>query len=161
MKKLIAVLIILGIIGILGGCGPSIDTGNGSMSLDKGKMKFTDKDGNEAEVATGENGVSLPEGYPTNLVPVIDDSTIMVANKGDDNGKPTYYLLFNTTESFNDAVKYYQDAMKGATETNTLQMGTMTTLMGVKNGNTISIAVSKDDSDKTKTGVMINIAPKR
>lgn len=163
-KKVALILALVMVFALIAGCGPdkTITTKDGSVNLDKGKVTFQGKDGTKSEVnVADENGgnVSLPDGYPKDLVPIIGGAKIILANKNQQNGTISYWVTLSTTKSAADTYKYYKDELKDLQEPNDMQMNNIYSLGGVKNNQQIAVIITPEDDQKV-TNIQITIAPK-
>ncbi|MGE5422331.1 MAG: hypothetical protein ACM3QW_03635 [Ignavibacteriales bacterium] len=167
MKKKVALILAAVMLLVLtagcGGAGKTVTTKDGSVTFNKeGTVTFEGKDGSksEVEVAKEEGGeVALPEGYPTDLVPIMSGAKIVLANRNQESGKTTYWVTASTTESAQDTYKYYQEALKDLQDPSNMQMNNIYSLGGVKDGQQINLIITPEDDNKS-TNLQITIAPK-
>ncbi len=165
MKKKVAfILALVMVFALIAGCGPdkTITTKDGSVNLDNGKVTFQGKDGSKSEVdVADEKGgeVSLPEGYPEDLVPIMSGAKIVLANRNQQNGTTSYWVTLSTTKSAADTYKYYKNELKDLQEPNDMQMNNIYSLSGVKNNQQIGVIITPEDEQKV-TNIQITIAPK-
>ncbi len=169
MKKLLIILIVTIMIFSITACGPTIKIGDGEVSLKDGKvevkteegtasvkdgeMTYEDKDGN-AVFAVNEEGVNLPDGYPENLVPIIDDSMIIMASNQDQE----YWLTAITKKDLKDTAEFYKDVMSDAEDLSTVTAEGMNMITGYKDNFYITISLTPSDENENETAVNIWIA---
>lgn len=165
MKKFIALAVLLMFLVPVAGCGcNTIKTDNGSISLDKGKMEVKTNDGGQAQIAVSDKGqsVALPDDYPKDIVPVIDNATVTVASRNEDKDKKvSYYVTLTSEKDIKDVYNFYVDALKDLTELNKSQMNDYYSISGVKGDKQIAVTVTPEDKDNKKiANVLIIIGPK-
>ncbi|HWP96660.1 MAG TPA: hypothetical protein VN426_07395 [Syntrophomonadaceae bacterium] len=151
MKKKIAIFLILVMaLTLIAGCGSekTVVTRQGNDGS-KSEVNVPDKKGGD---------VSLPEGYPKELVPIFAGSQIELADKNEENGKTTYLISLSSSKSVEDVFNYYKDVLKDAQNFNSSKTEDISSVAGVKNNLQISVMISPDDK---KTSFQIAIAPKK
>jgi hypothetical protein len=91
-----------------------------------------------------EQGTALPEGYPSELVPIIEDAVLAISERlpGDSNIPDGYMLTLKSDRSVQEAEGYYQNALKGIEGLGTVTMNGMVILSGTKDPYTISVMIS-------------------
>ena len=162
-KKFIIFLVLVMALTLIAGCGSekTVSTKDGSVTFDEGKNKatFEGKDGSKTVVDVADEngkGVALPDGYPEDLVPIVDDSKIQLANKNDENGKTTYLISLSSSKSGKDVYKFYQDVLKDAQDLTSSDMSGIFAVSGVKDNQEISVMITPDEKE---TMVQIGIVP--
>ncbi len=163
-KKFIIFLVLVMALTLIAGCGSekTVSTKDGSVTFDEGKntATFEGKDGSKSEINVADEngkGVSLPDGYPEDLVPIVDGSKIQLANKNEQDGKTTYLISLSSTKSAKDVYKFYQDVLKDAEDYSSSQMNDVFSVTGVKDNQQITFMIVPEDKS---TSVQISIAPK-
>lgn len=165
MKKVLCLLCLL-MFSIAAGCGsPSIKTDNGDeVSLSKNGVEVTGEDGSKSQLnvsGDSEKGLSLPEDFPKDIVPILDDAKIQIANKNEDeNKKVSWWVTYYTAKKSAEAYKFYEDSLKDLQESNKTQMNGVYSIGGVKGENRIDIVVGAESSEnKSLTTINITIQP--
>lgn len=165
MKKKVAIFLVLVMaLTLVAGCGSekTVSTKDGSVTYDAGKgtATFEGKDGSKSQVDVADEngkGVALPDGYPEDLVPIVDDSKIQLANKNDEKGKTTYLISLSSSKSGKDVYNFYKDVLKDAQDLSSSEMSGIFAVSGVKNNQEISVMITPDEKE---TIVQIGIVPK-
>lgn len=167
MKRALYLLCLIILLGsMFTGCGflsKEIKTEDGSiLKLSKDGVEVKSRDGNSQISIGGDEGVSLPEGYPKDTVPIIDNSKIVAASKNEDQSKKvTYSVMLLTEKSLSDVMAFYKEAMKDAKNLNQNSMGEAASFGGEKDEYSFWIILGTDSSgDKPQTSVTITITPK-
>lgn len=164
MKKKITVFLVLVMaLMLLAGCGSekTIKTDEGKVSIGEDKLTFEGKDGSKTEmnVADGKGEkVALPDGYPKDLLPIVDDSKIIMANKNEADGKATYLISFTCSKKAKDVNEYYKGVLKDTTDLNTSQINEVYTLTGYKGDQQLTVWITQEEKD---TSVNLGISPKQ
>ncbi len=169
MKKLLVILFVAIMMVSITACGPTIKIGDsevslkdgeveikteeGTASVKEGELSFEDKDGNEVFEAN-EKGVGLPDGYPENMVPIIDDSMIIMASNQDQE----YWLTAITKKDLKDTAEFYKDVMSDAEDLSTVTAEGMNMITGYKDNFYITISLTPSDENENETAVNIWIA---
>ena len=172
MKKIVSIiLIILFTSFMVAGCGPGskaenvsnqntgTDSSDSSTEISSGIKEIEEKSGTEINVSIGQmgNSMSLPEGYPKDVIPLLDDANIVNVNDAGDTVSKAIGIGYITKKSLEDAIMFYQDVMKdGAID------------MENKADDNFMIFGSKDDYVVTIVGaltndtvtIMLDVAPK-
>ncbi len=102
---------------------------------------------------TGEN-LSLPESFPNDVFPLLDDASIV--NVNDNKEAKAIGIVFETDKSYEEAVAFYQDIMKSGTITVEDKKDDTYILMGTKDKYGIMITISKYNGDDIS--VLINVS---
>lgn len=161
-KKLAILLVLVMAFSLLAGCGggKTVSTDDGKVTYEEGKATFEDKDGSKAEVNVADEegeGVALPEGYPEDLLPIVEDSKIQMGNKMEENGKVSYMISYTCSKSAKDVWEFYKDAMKDATDLSTTQVNNIYTANGNKGDQQLTVWISQEEKE---TSVSLGINPK-
>ncbi len=146
--------------------------GSKTISTDQGEVKVNEKenkvevktnDGNSSETSISKDGesVALPEGYPQDLVPIMDGAKITAANRNEDADKKLSFWITYTVEKEPKEVNgFYQDALKDLTEMQKMEINGVYTNGGNKGDNSVGITINADESEgKKQTIVIIAITP--
>lgn len=169
MKKLAVLPILLAISIAFTGCfwssitGKStIKTNDGTVTTDKNGIEIKDKDGSTTSVNTGDSkGTSLPEGYPKDIVPVIDGAKIVMSAKNQDaNKKITFVIALESKKEITEVGNFYKDVMENAEEKVESEVNNWISIGGKKAKNNVLIIVSDNPSDSNmKSLITISIEP--
>lgn len=103
--------------------------------------------GTEINVSMGKTGenMSLPESFPKEVFPLTEDANII--NVNDNKDSKSLSIIFKTGKSFDEAVAFYKDIMKGGSITAETQNDVSYLLMGSKDKYSIMITVTKYDGE--------------
>lgn len=162
MRKKLAILVVLVMaFSLMAGCGSgkTVTTDDGKVSYQEGKATFEGKDGSKTEVNVAEEGqeVALPDGYPKDLLPIVDNAKIVMANKNEADGKVNYMISYTCSKSAKDVWEFYKDALKDATDLSTSQVNNVYTAGGTKGEQQLTVWISQEDKE---TSVNLGITPK-
>ena len=106
MKRVLAVMVILALAFSLSACGP--------VKISKDGVQIKGPDG--STISLGDK-ISLPDGYPKDVVPIISGGNINFANKTmDDNKQPNYGVMYSIEKPFAEVLSYYKNVFKDATK---------------------------------------------
>jgi hypothetical protein len=103
----------------------------------------------------------LPDGYPSNLVPLLDNANIVMAQKvkDEESNKDGYTVTYGINKDKQEVVSKYRDILKGSKDFAELTMAGHV-LNGIKDGFQISVMVSDSMTvGKEKTSVTIGLTP--
>jgi hypothetical protein len=59
--------------------------------------------------------LSLPDGYPKDVIPLLDDANIVNVNDARDTASKAIGIGYTTKKGLEDAVEFYEDVMKDGT----------------------------------------------
>lgn len=146
---------------IVVGCGgKTIKTNNGSMTVKNGNVQVKSNDGSTTNIATNESGkLSLPQGYPEDILPVIDNAKITASQNSTKDSKKSFLVSLEVNKSSEDVIKYYQDKTNDITDKNETNAGNQYILTGKKGEYTVTIYISPANNDAAKTNVILSIDP--
>ncbi len=162
MKKIAVLLVIvLASAFVFAGCGSgtTIDTGDGKISIDEegGKVKLQSSGGDsEIAVDTG-SGVSLPKGYPDDVLPVYKGGKIVMSsrNKANSGDGYTYSVSFTSKKDPATIYEYYKDIMKNSEQLGDFASNGTYSISGKKDGSDISILIMSSEEDKNQPTMAI------
>lgn len=96
-------------------------------------------------------GVSLPEGYPKDILPIIDGGKIVLANKNEDaDKKVSFWVTVSSDKPAQEVYKFYEEAVKDASETQKAQSNDGYYLAGVKGDKRFTISIDPEEKDGKK-----------
>jgi hypothetical protein len=163
MKKYLLTIFLCGIIILSAGCGSekTYKTNQGTVKVNDNKVEVTTNDGTKSQVTTSENGqVSLPAGYPEDIVPIIDGGKIVLANKNEDaDKKVSFWITVESDKEAGEVLKFYQEALKDASQIQNTQVNNDYFVSGVKGSNNFTVTVAANAEDNKKCNVQIFIGP--
>lgn len=164
MRKTIAVVLTIAIAAVLfSGCGRTIKTKDGSISLKDGSIELKGNDGSTTTIQTsdGKKGGSLPDNYPENLVPLIDGYKIVMSGKNTKDGKAVYTIIYECNKEIQDAGEFYKKVMDGTEDSNVTESEELIMLSGVKDKYNVSIIIARAGDEKDyKADVTISVEEK-
>lgn len=151
MKKLLLVIALCGLIALSAGCGgeKTIKTDEGTLKVNENKMEVTSNDGSKSQVAVNEEkGVSLPEGYPSQVVPIVDGGKVVLANKNEDaDKKVSFWVTVSSEKPTQEVYKFYEEALKDASDTQKAQSNDGYYLAGVKGDKRFTVSIDPEEKD--------------
>ncbi len=109
-----------------------------------------------------EKGVSLPDGYPDDIIPVMPGAIIAIANKlpGQDGSEDGFALTLKTHATINEAVRYYEIFLKNIPDVSSVTIKGITTLSGENYPFEFSIMVLNNNlGGAEKTIIQITLTP--
>lgn len=163
MKRYFLIVVLCGIMILSAGCGSekTYKTDQGTVKVDENNVEVTTNDGSKAQLTTDENGqVSLPAGYPEDIVPVIDGGKIVLANKNEDADKRvSFWITVESGKEAGEVLKFYQEALKGTAEIQSSQVNNNYFVSGVKGENNFTVTIAANAEDNKKCNVQIFIGP--
>lgn len=163
MKRLISLLLVLIIIVFATGCGSekTIKTEESTVKIQDEQVEVVSEDG-KSQTTIGEAGeVSLPDGYPKDLVPIIDGGKVAASTRNEDENKHvTYSVMLFTEKDIKEVTNYYKESLKGLKEFQIMETPETTTIGGQNEDYTIFVFAGVDNSEDTpRTGVNITLTP--
>lgn len=165
MKKLLLVAALYGLIVLSAGCGgeKTYKTDEGTVKVDGNKVEVTTRDGVKSKLTVDEGGgVSLPEGYPENVVPIMGGGKVIMANKNEDDQKKTsFWITVRSEKDPQEIFKFYQEAVKDDTETQKTQMNNDYFVSGVKGEREFTISVTSDGKNQKQSVIQIFVGPNK
>ena len=148
MKRILAALVIVVLALSLSACSP--------VKISKDGVQIKGPDGSTISVG---DKVSLPDGYPKDVVPIMSGGKVIFANKSmDDNKKPVYYVMVEIEKPPADVSAYYKEALKNATNLSDMMMDDMHIISGTKDGQDFGVTLTATDDKKGATAT-ITILP--
>ncbi|MHB9145817.1 MAG: hypothetical protein ACYC5Y_10845 [Symbiobacteriia bacterium] len=172
MKRALALLALLAMATVFIGCG-TVKTDAGRVSTKNGKVEFKGNDGSNVVVndkgevqmksADGTAVASLgtgklPDGYPSNLLPVMEGGTIVSAWKSADQGLTNYSVMYEITAKPEKLKEYYESLLKDTKDFSSLDAtaaGTVNYLLtGGRDGFKLSVTIMLGDGGKS----VVNLA---
>lgn len=155
MKKLVAGVLIIGLVFVLGGCKSVEDkvaeevTGGiigsatgGDVEVDDDSVTFETDEG-DVTVAGGEG--TLPDAFPDDF-PVYDDADVASSTSFEGEGQVQYHVTLATSDSVDDVYEWYKDELdsQGWTIDEDMKMST-------DDGETAALSVTKGDMGASVT----------
>lgn len=178
MKRiLIIVVIILASFFVLSGCAnkdiqgnegnnlPKSDTNNENNKEDTSDEdsetsigELSEKSGMEVNVSLGKTGtsMSLPDSFPEDVFPLLDDANIVNVNENKDN--KAIGIIFETDKSYEDTVDFYKEVVEEAKKDFEDENDTGYAAWGSKGDYSFTISINKPTH--SKVGVLIDVRPK-
>jgi len=173
MKKIFLIILSLVLVFALIGCGKSIKTEDGSISFKDGKIQINtdegqttigedgvnfqgDEDEGETSISFNEEGASLPEGYPSNIVPIIENGKVVMSGKDVNDGITSYWTSVLVDKSYKEAVDFYKGVMKDSDDKQEISSENMLVMEGTIKDHHVNINCIKEESEDGDT-TMISI----
>lgn len=169
MKKIISIILIILLVGlVVAGCGSgskaenvsSQDTGtNSSTEIPSEVKEIEEKSDTEINVSMGQagNNMSLPNGYPEDVIPILEDANIVNVNDARDTISKAIGIGYMTSKSLEEAVEFYQDVMKDGTINMENKTDDSFVIMGSKGDYAVTIGGSLTNGTVT---IILDVAPK-
>lgn len=169
MRKIISIILIILLVGLMvTGCGSgskaetinSQDTGtNSSAETTSEVKKIEEKSGTQVNVSMGQMGsnMSLPEGYPKDVVPLLDDANIVNVNDARATISKAIGIVYMTNKSLEDTIAFYQDVMKDGTISMENKADDNFVIFGNKDDYVVTIGGALTNGTVT---IMLDVAPK-
>lgn len=159
MKKIPAISVILFATILFAGCFRTIKTDDGTVKVKDNIVEVKGKDGSQTNIASSDDkgSVDLPEGYPKDIVPIMDGGKVTLSSRNQDSEKRYVYTVsFEHKSQMKEASKYYQEVMKDAEDKYEATDSSTFTIVGTKDKNKVIILVSDSPTDTNMKSV-INI----
>jgi len=111
------------------------------VKVSENKIEVQNEQG-KSEVSIGNEGeVSLPEGYPSDIVPVMEGAKITTATKSEDG---SYNVLLASEKSLADIKAYYEGVLAGVSDLKKQDAGDVINMMGTKGDKTFVLNIAQD-----------------
>ena len=118
------------------------DEGTSTLTIEEGKMELQDKDGNALFQTSESGGLSLPGGFPEDIIPIIGDSTIAMASKdGSTEEGEVYSISLQVQKEVEEVYKFYDDLLKGTQDYFSMKADPTYSMAGQKEDYIFSIIV--------------------
>lgn len=156
MRRNIALLIMVLMMSVVViGCGD----GNDKVNLNKvtptgGTIELGDSKINYGTAKPGQN-LSLPDEFPVDVLPLLDDARINFVNTNDAN--QAIGITFLTDQSFDEAVEFYQKVMQDGKVTMESKQDNSYILIGSKGSYAVSISITYQTGEKVF--VLLDVTP--
>lgn len=132
----------------------TVGDGQGNtVNLSGDGTTFTGEDG-DSTVKVGED-LDLPDGYPKNLVPLMDDANIETALASESGGKKSFWVMYTSKKSVKEAADFYKKALGDIEDKYTWDDSKTFTLGGQKDGQQIGIIVSDNEGQGSTVNISI------
>ncbi len=156
MKRNIALLIMVLMMSVVAiGCGGSNDKGNiGKVTPTGGTIELGDSKINYGTAKPGQN-LSLPDEFPADVLPLMDDACINFINTNDSN--QAIGITFSTDKSFDEAVAFYQEVMQDGRISMESKHDNGYVLVGGKGSYAVSISITSQPGEKVF--VLLDVTP--
>ena len=162
MRKLVVILAVAMALAV-GGCGKSseekameqaIEKGSGGkadVDLSKQKMTFQTKEGEKIEIATGGEGIKLPDDFPKDILVYAGTKVESAVKTGD-----AHQLGLSTPDAPEKVAEAYAAQMKkdGWAEESSMKTPEMTMLQYTKEKRSVMVHITKDGDAGTKIMLM-------
>lgn len=158
MKKIAAILLFALIMSlVLIGCGGGEDqaTKDTGSPATEGTVKL--EDGSKVNYGTAKPGtsLSLPDAFPKDIVPLLDDAEINFVNTNDAN--KAIGVTFSTDKSLDEAIAFYQKVMAdGKVNVENKGEGTYF-IVGSKDSYAVTISMTYKPGEKMN--VLLDVTP--
>ena len=158
MKRLVWMGVMVVVLAVLAGCQSKSETGSSNVKISGTKVEVQNEQG-KSEISVGNEGeVSLPEGYPSDIVPVMEGAKLTTATKSDDG---SYNLLLASGKSVADIKAYYERVLSGVRDLQKQDAGGVINMMGSKGGKTFILNIAEDMASGINQRIIsISIIPK-
>ncbi len=161
MKKLFVILLVSIMVFSITACSKTIKSEDGSTTTIKdGKLTHEDEGGSAVFEASKE-GVDLPDGYPQNLVPIIDDSVVVTASTEKASAGREYWISIMTKQEVTEVVDFYEGVMSDAEDSSIIAVENMSIITGTKDDFYVTITINPSDESDYKTLISIITAKEK
>lgn len=169
MKKIISIILIILLVSfMITGCGSgskaenisSQDAGTNSSAEPPSEVKeIEEKSDTEINVSMGQagNNMSLPDGYPKDVIPLLEDANIVNVNDARDTISKAIGIGYMTSKSLEEAVEFYQDVMKDGKIDMENKTDDSFVILGSKGDYVVTIGGSLTNGTVT---IILDVAPK-
>lgn len=180
MKKIISVILIILLMGVMfAGCSSESKDSNQGNDMESNEnsqntgtnsndssaeipsevKEAEEKSGTETNVSMGQvgNNLSLPDGYPKDIIPLLDDANIVNVNDARDTISKAIGIGYMTNKSFEDAIVFYQEVMKDGTIDMENKTDDSFVILGSKGDYVVTIGGSLTNGTVT---IILDVAPK-
>lgn len=156
MRRNIALLIMVLMMSVVViGCGDGNDKGNiDKVTPTGGTIELGDSKINYGTAKPGQN-LSLPDEFPVDVLPLLDDARINFVNTNDAN--QAIGITFLTDKSFDEAVEFYQKVMQDGKVTMESKQDNSYILIGSKGSYAVSISITYQTGEKVF--VLLDVTP--
>lgn len=141
-KLMVVMVIFLAIFGC-GNDGKNIaDTGGGTpvnVKASQGKDDSENSSGLQGGVVKSGKNMEVPAGFPTDILPLLEDAQIDNVIKNDTN--KAINVNFTTKKSLKEATEFYKEVMKGGSNIQKINSGDTNIIMGAKGNYVITITI--------------------
>ncbi|MGE5422333.1 MAG: hypothetical protein ACM3QW_03645 [Ignavibacteriales bacterium] len=157
-RKLALILAVIMLCSLGAGCDlqKSYNTDSGTVSVDNGKITYTGSDGTISESSVAEDqlaAVSLPEGYPLDICPLVSDAKPIAVNKTTNAEGTTYWVTVTSLMQALDVYNFYCDQLQ---PTDKYGSNDFFTMSANKGGYSISLIIK---AEYAHTTICITITP--
>jgi len=141
LKRLIWLGVMVFVLSVLAGCQAKTETEGSKVKVSESKVEVQNEQG-KTEISIGNEGeVSLPEGYPSDIVPVMEGAKITSATKG---GDGSYNILLASEKSVADIKAYYEGVLAGVSDLQKQEAAGVINMMGTKGDKTFVLNIAED-----------------
>lgn len=170
MKKIIILAIVCIIVFSFIGCNKKakIETEDGTVEIDKNNVKVKTKDGEanlevddnsvniksedgDANLSISEEGVDLPEGYPKDVIPIIDGAKVISAMDTSNDNKKMYIIAMGSNKEKKEVYDYYLNIIKDAENLTKIDAGGGYMRTGKLGNYAVTIGINESDDDYKST----------
>ncbi len=154
MKRIIALFIIVLMMSVaIGGCGGGKDNDIGPAtggSIDLG-------DGKKINYGTAQPGknLSLPDEFPVDILPLMDDARIDFINTNDAN--QAIGITYQTDKSFDEVIAFYQEVMQDGKVSMQSSQDDSYIIIGSKGSYAVTISITNQNGKQVF--VLLDVTP--
>jgi predicted small lipoprotein YifL len=164
MKKFLCVFtIFIMMVSSFAGCGSkggskdsnkNEQTSNNPVKSSTNDASKNSETGVKVDMGKIGTGLSLPDGFPKDVVPLLGDANII--NVIDNKAAKAIGITYTTGKKFEDAVAFYSQVLKDAGERSETKTDGGYLLFGKKAGIDLSVVVSKYEGEKVS--ILLNVS---
>ncbi len=117
-----------------------INAEDATIKSDGNKVEYESNDGKTSFEVGMEGSVDLPEGYPSDIIPIYPNGRVMLAGKEGEG----YAVAIVTDDSISDVIKYYKENTS-LDEVAEQQTEDMAMIMGTADGMNVTVMVTANN----------------
>lgn len=157
MKRLVWLGVIVLVLSILAGCQAKTETSGSKVKVSGKKVEVQNEQG-KSEISIGNEGeVAIPDGYPSNIVPIMEGAKVTSATKGADG---SFNILLTSKKSVAEIKAYYEKVLAGLSNLQKQEAADVINMMGTKDDKTVVLNITEDMASGTNQRIIsISIVP--
>ena len=133
-----------------------VQSEDGTMTITESGTNISD-DNTEGSFSYG-GGLPLPEGFPVNIVPIVDDANIFLAWENVADNIIEFSVTYKTKKDIEEVYEFYLKALNAAEDKETAKLNDKYLMFGIIDNIEINIGLMIDDLDgEQKTFVNIDL----
>lgn len=132
------------------------EEGKSTVKVDEeGNVEVTDDEGNAVMQMSDEGGLDVPKDYPSDILPLMKDSNIVMAARDDAEEGLGFSLLLEIEREPQEVYEFYKKAMEDAQEPFKMEMDGSYTLGGILQDYSVSIIIGEGDIEGSTSVTLV------